>query len=267
MKKRVFSLCLCGVLTLSLAAAAAGAAQASERLQVLYNQVGISLFSEEKVSKGDSYIAPNGQAVPSVITYIDSKGGTTNYLSVRQISEILGIDVAWNSKTGNVDIEPRQETTADNIQIGVKTSPATVPKYGEKIGPFTEIDPAQVDTEKSPVIETATVRTISTAGTSGLEVPCYAEYESYVVYTVTNNGENPQLVRVRQKTPLGESHSFTSVLLPAGETLCRAFSIEDGAETLQSVLEFGTIGYLDPEAEVTVNYLESDVTEVVRTYP
>lgn len=258
MKKRIFSCCLCGVLTLSLVASIAGVAQASESLQVLYNQAGISLFSEEKVSKGDYYTAPNGQEVPSVITYIDSKGGTTNYLSVRQISELLGIDVAWNSKTGNVDIEPRSETSIDNIQIGNQTSPATVPKYGEKVGPFTEIDPALVDTAKNFVMETATIRTISTAGTSGVEVPCFAEYESYVVYTVTNNGDNPQLVRVRQKTPFGESQSFTSVLLPAGETLCRAFSLEDGAENIQSVLEFGTIGYMN---------LETDVTEVVRTYP
>ena len=258
MKKRIFGFCLCGVLTLSLITSIAGGARASETLQVLYDQSGISLFSEEKVSKGDYYTAPNGEKVPSVITYIDSEGGTTNYLSVRQISEILGIDIAWNSKTGNVDIEPRPETDISNIQIGNQTEPATVPKYGEKVGPFTEIDPAQVDTEQSFVMETATIRTISTAGTSGLEVPCFAEYENFVVYTVTNNGENPQLVSVRQKTPLGDSHKFTTVLLPAGETLCRAFYLEKGAENVQSVLEFGTIGYMN---------LETDVTEVVRTYP
>ena len=258
MKKRLFSLCLCGVLTLSLAASVAGFAQASETLQVLYNQAGISLFSEEKVSKGDYYTAPNGQKVPSVITYIDSKGGTTNYLSVRQIAELLGIEIAWNSKTGNVDIEPRPETNIGNVQIGNQSAPTTIPKYGEKVGPFTEIDPAQVDTEQDCVVSTATVRTISTAGTSGLEVPCFAEYANHIVYTVTNNGDNPQLVSVRQKTPMGTTHSFTTVLLPAGETLCRAFYLESGAEDIQSVLEFGTIGYMN---------LETDVTEVVKTYP
>lgn len=258
MKKKFFSLCMCGALTFSLIVSIVGVARASEALQVLYNQVGISLFSEEKVSKGDYYIAPNGQKVPSAITYIDSKGGTTNYLSVRQISELLGIDVEWNSKTGNVDIEPRPETDIGNIQIGNQVAPETVPKYGETVGPFTEIDPAQVNTEQDCVVSTATVRTISTAGTSGLEVPCYAEYANHIVYTVTNNGKNPQLVSVCQKTPMGNSHFFSSVLLPAGETLCRAFYLEEGAETIQSVLEFGTIGYMN---------LETDVTEVVKTYP
>lgn len=258
MKKRFFSLCLCGALMLSLATSMAAIARASETLQVLYNQAGISLFSEEKVAKGEYYIAPNGQKVPSVITYIDSIGGTTNYLSVRQISEILGINVKWNSKTGNVDIEPRQETNIGNVQIGNQSAPATVPRYGEKVGPFTEIDPTQVDTAQDCVVSTATVRSISDAGTSGLEVPCFAEYANYIVYTVTNNGDNSQLVSVRQKAPFGDSNSFTTVLLPAGETLHRAFYLEDGAEEIQSVLEFGVIGYMN---------LKTDVTEVVKTYP
>lgn len=258
MRKRISSLCLSCLLIVAIVGVVPGVAQAAETLQVLYNQAGISLFSEEKVSKGDNYIAPNGQEVPSVITYVDSKGGKTNYLSVRQISEILGIDVAWNSETGNVDIAPRTETDASNIQVGNRTEPAPVPKYGEKVGPFTEIDPAQVSIGKNFVMETATVHTISTAGTSGLEVPCFAEDAKYVVYTVTNNGNNPQLVTVCQKAVFGEDQAFTTVLLPAGETLNRAFYLEEGAGELQSVLEFGVIGYKD---------LKTDVTESVRTYP
>lgn len=258
MRKKISYLCLCGALIAAIIGVVPGVAQAAESLQVLYNQAGISLFSEEKVSKGDNYIAPNGQEVPSVITYVDSQGEKTNYLSVRQISEILGIDVTWNSETGNVDIAPRTETGASKIQVGNRAEPATVPKYGEKVGPFTEIDPAQVNTEQNFAMETATVHTISTAGTSILEVPCFAEYETYVVYTVTNNGDNPQLVSVRQKAVLGEDQAFTTVLLPAGETLNRAFYLEEGAEEHRSVLEFGVIGYEN---------LETDVTESVRTYP
>ena len=45
---------------------------------------------------GESYKAPNGQDVPSVITYVDETGGKTNYLSIRQISELLGIEVRWD---------------------------------------------------------------------------------------------------------------------------------------------------------------------------
>ena len=54
--------------------------------QVEFNRAGISLFGEDYVRAGESYTAPNGQQVPSVITYVDSAGGKTNYLSVRQIS-------------------------------------------------------------------------------------------------------------------------------------------------------------------------------------
>ena len=57
---------------------------ASSRVE--YNQAGISLFGEDKVLTGESYKAPNGQDVPSVITYVDETGGKTNYLSIRQRS-------------------------------------------------------------------------------------------------------------------------------------------------------------------------------------
>ena len=53
---------------------------------------------------GESYKAPNGQDVPSVITYVDETGGKTNYLSIRQISELLDASVGWNAATNSVDI-------------------------------------------------------------------------------------------------------------------------------------------------------------------
>ena len=63
-----------------------GASAASSRVE--YNRAGISLFGEDKVLVGENYKAPNGQEVPSVITYVDVTGGKTNYLSIRQISEL-----------------------------------------------------------------------------------------------------------------------------------------------------------------------------------
>ena len=52
---------------------------ASSRVE--YNKAGISLFGENKVLTGESYKAPNGQDVPSVITYVDETGGK-NQLSL-----------------------------------------------------------------------------------------------------------------------------------------------------------------------------------------
>ena len=46
--------------------------------QIAYNQVGIRTFGEQRVTAGEPYIAPNGQEVPSSITYTDAAGGKTN---------------------------------------------------------------------------------------------------------------------------------------------------------------------------------------------
>ena len=69
--------------------------------QVEFNRAGISLFGEDHVRAGESYTAPNGQQVPSVITYVDNAGGKTNYLSVRQISELLN---GTPRKTGLISV-------------------------------------------------------------------------------------------------------------------------------------------------------------------
>ena len=62
---------------------------ASSRVE--YNQAGISLFGEDKVLAGETCKAPNGQGVPSVIIYLDVAEDKTNYLSIRQISKLLGV--------------------------------------------------------------------------------------------------------------------------------------------------------------------------------
>lgn len=261
MKKRVNFICLCAMLLVVLSGSITGVAKAGENSKILYNQAGLSIRGEEKFEKGDSYTTSNGQEIPAVITYVDSSGEKINYLSVRQISELLGIDISWNAEKESIDIAPRPETNKETVEVGEiseNRQPPTTPKYGEKVGPFTEIDPDQVNTDQNFVVATATIHTISTAGTSGLEVPCFSEDANYVVYTVTNNGDNPQLVSVRNKAIIGESKAFTTVLLPAGETLQRAFYLEEGAEDIQSVLEFGVIGYQN---------LKTDVTESVKTYP
>ena len=81
-----------GMVSMLLAVSLVGVASAASG-QVTYNRAGISLFGQDKVLAGESYTAPNGQQVPAVITYIDEVGGMTNYLSVRQVSELLGIEI------------------------------------------------------------------------------------------------------------------------------------------------------------------------------
>ena len=97
-----------GVVATLMAVSTVGTALAASS-RVEYNKAGISLFGENKVLTGESYKAPNGQDVPSVITYVDETGGKTNYLSIRQISELLDASVGWNAATNSVDMDCEAE--------------------------------------------------------------------------------------------------------------------------------------------------------------
>jgi len=94
-----------GMITMALLVSVVQSAAATSE-QVRFNTAGIALFGEEKVAAGETYTAPNGQKVPSVITYIDETGGTTNYLSVRQISELFDAKISWNAQENRVEIAP-----------------------------------------------------------------------------------------------------------------------------------------------------------------
>lgn len=62
------------VLAALVLAAAIGPASAAGN-EVAYNQVGVRFFDRQKVLAGEMYAAPNGQQVPSSITYTDAAGG------------------------------------------------------------------------------------------------------------------------------------------------------------------------------------------------
>ena len=134
-----------GVVATLMAVSTVGTALAASS-RVEYNKAGISLFGENKVLTGESYKAPNGQDVPSVITYVDETGGKTNYLSIRQISELLGIEVRWDGQKNRVNLGA---DPADYVVVGGKEDDgsipanATKPVLGTAHGPFTEIDPAK----------------------------------------------------------------------------------------------------------------------------
>ena len=114
---------------------------ASSRVE--YNQAGISLFGEDKVLAGETCKAPNGQGVPSVIIYVDVAEDKTNYLSIRQISKLLGIEVRRDSQKNRVNLGA---APADYVVVGGKRGDgsipanATTPVLGGVHGPFTEID-------------------------------------------------------------------------------------------------------------------------------
>ena len=227
-----------GMVAMLMVVSSVGSVSAASS-RVEYNKAGISLFGEDRVLTGESFKAPNGQEVPSVITYVDVTGGTTNYLSIRQISELLGIEVRWDGQKNRVGTDP-----ADYVVVGGKEDDgsipanATKPVLGTVHGPFTEIDPAKAAGKSLTGVLQDNTKVQTTCGYS-LEGTFYPEDCSYIVLTVTNNGSAVQTVTAGRALTLGGFEKFTSVDIGAGETLTRAFSIADGAEELESTLAFG----------------------------
>lgn len=229
---------LSGMLTMALLFTMVGSALAVSGT-ISYNQAGISLFGEVKVQAGESFTAPNGQQVPSVITYTDESGGKTNYLSIRQLSELLDADIAWNSSTGNVDIAPVGNGEVNVVKAGEPLVIATAPVYGITAGPFTEIDPSTVDTSGTALTQMANTHMISSTG-------CFADGTfrakggNYIVFTVTNNGTTEQTVSVFRPITISNrgGEEFTKVKLIPGQTLVRAFFLKNDASFLQSTLSF-----------------------------
>ncbi len=237
---------------------------ASSRVE--YNKAGISLFGENKVLTGESYKAPNGQDVPSVITYVDETGGKTNYLSIRQISELLDASVGWNAATNSVDIAaPNAGKIGEDVIVGsgktAERENVLKPEYGKIVGGIEEIDPSAA----AAIINNPDHRTRNFARNMkvqfldsdfpGLTMNCLPYAGPYVVFAVTNNGPRTVYSEVRRFVTISSSQheDFTSVAIPAGETLTRVFRILDNANPLQTTLEF------DIDAPVDLSPAENDI--------
>ena len=100
MKKRLSSFLAGAASALLLAALCTTALAASG--QVSFNFAGVSVNGETKITAGQTITAANGQSVPGSILYTDAAGGKTNYLSVRTVSELLGVEVGYNSATRTI---------------------------------------------------------------------------------------------------------------------------------------------------------------------
>ena len=85
--------------------------------KVSFNFVNVSLRGEQKIAAGTDITVANGQRVPSSILYTDEKGGKTNYLPIRAISELLDVEINYDSATKTVQLE-KQSTTVDAGTLG-----------------------------------------------------------------------------------------------------------------------------------------------------
>ncbi len=260
---------LSGMLAMAMIVSLTGTAFAAATGQVSFNQIGIRLFGESKVTAGESYKAANGQEVPSVITYTDAAGGKTNYLSVRQVSDLLDAEVSWNAENNSVDIATYNgayvEPHVDIIRVEAGeeiTSPYPYQaELGVRHGAFTEIDPSTVDTSGEPA-STLLKDTRITADRTGFPALSYSFHPmagKYVVFQVTNNGTEAQAVTVERVKTVSNNRTepFTTVTLAPGQTVTRAFSISSDSTRLERTLEFGVDPIDRPNGiDITVSLMQ-----------
>ncbi len=100
MKKRITSFSagfLTAVLLLALSATALAAGG-----KVSYNFANVALGGETKITAGADITAANGQKVPGTILFTDAAGGKTNCLPIRAVSELLGVEIGYDSATKTI---------------------------------------------------------------------------------------------------------------------------------------------------------------------
>ena len=95
MKKRIPSF-LAGALTMALALTLTTTALAASG-QVTFSFANIALDGKTKIAAGTTITAANGQEVPGSILYTDAAGGKTNYLPIRAICDLLGVEIGYDS--------------------------------------------------------------------------------------------------------------------------------------------------------------------------
>ncbi len=110
MKKRIASftggffaaLALSACLTTALAAAG----------KVSYNFANVCLDGGTVIVAGADISAANGQMIPGSILYTDETGGKTNYLPLRKISDLLGVEVNYDSASKTIYLGKMPDKTA-----------------------------------------------------------------------------------------------------------------------------------------------------------
>lgn len=224
------------VLTLCLGASLAllvGNAEAISA-RVAYNAANFSVCGGAPlIESGESYTAANGQEVPSSILYTDEAGGTSHFLSVNRIAELLDADVHWDRQNNTVDFG-----TADT------PSPAVVN------GPFTELvwEPGVEPTDQGEVLLDG-MRVQSESSPLRQSLSCRIGEDQYVLLQVENRGEGPVSFTVFRERAVGPDQCFpTDTVLP-GETLCRVFAMSEEANRLTANLRMEVQPLPDAELE------------------
>ena len=188
--------------------------------RITYNTSNFSVFNgTPQIQSGESYVAANGQEVPSSILYTDEAGGISNFLSVSRIAELLDADVRWDSKTNTVD-------------FGTATTPAP----DTENHPFTELVWSEGVEHSENAWEHLKEASFQSESAFSQTFQCRPDLGEYVLVQVTNQGEKPVSFAVSRVKTIGQRQDFPTDVVQPGETLCRVFSVDESGNELTSNL-------------------------------
>lgn len=129
----------------------------------------------------------------------------------------------------------------------------TVPEYGVSCGVFTEVDPAVLD----PAAYLG--RFVDGVALQGADLTYTFHFMPelpYAALVIENQGDQDILVRVFRPWTVGHINQelFSMVRIPAGETLVRAFQVQEGESAdLRNKLTVEITGSGDGEAQVRLS--------------
>lgn len=150
---------------------------------------GIRMFGKTELEAGETIAAPNGQEIPGVITYTDEAGGMTNYLSIRKIAELFDATISWDSSNDCIVIGSENKGASVSVGSAENVTIGETPEFGATAGPFTEIKPDKINSNKGMTIWLNDACIQSDTGITQ-RLNCAAG--GIVLITVTNNGETDQ---------------------------------------------------------------------------
>lgn len=269
MKRRISSFgagLVVGVLALGLATTVWAAFGS-----VSYSAVDIQFWSGDEahtIASGDTYTGENGAQVPASITYIDENNGGTTFVSLRKVAELLDAPIHWDGESekiyfGTSSINGDVTTETDTDTPSAQPLP-TAPVLDVKAGPFTEVAP--LGAEKG--IETPLLQEASFSSRTGFinqRYEIFEPYGRYVEITVTNHGDPVEMRVCRPYFTANDlsADAFTTVRIESGQTMTRAFLMDEGAAFPENYLRLDvdnvTHGQDAPVVELTISVSQFQV--------
>ena len=114
MKNRITSFLAGAGAALALSASLTTALAAAGK--VSYNFANVAVDGGRVIVAGADITAANGQKIPGTILYTDETGGKTNYLPLRKISELLGVEISYDSAIQTIYLGKQPEKPATEAQ-------------------------------------------------------------------------------------------------------------------------------------------------------